>query len=238
MLAEVKSGLTTIDNIDKVLSAQLSERLNGEFTFSFSVIADKNAVIVPNMTVKLAGLWHKNIPLIVIEVSGATYMKPIVMFVEKDGPVHKIPPRMLFRNAAQYFTVVRVNRTIQDGIMVCSVECEHVSYCLNIENYNLVTFLHNGSVYDGLAKLLTGTPFSAGIVEIPANVEIAYTEGTLNRRNALMNYIVDVGGEIEYAEYKINIRKYRGDVARNYLSESRNITNISVALDGRENVSA
>jgi hypothetical protein len=238
MLAEVKSEITTIDNIDKVLSAQLSERLNGEFTFSFSVIADKNAVILPNMTVKLSGLWHKNIPLIVIEVGGATYTKPIVMFVEKDGSVHKIPPRMLFRNAAQYFTVVRVNRTIQDGIMVCSVECEHVSYCLNDENYNLVTFLHNGSVQAGLAKLLQNTPFSAGIVEISANVDLAYTEGTLNRRNALMNYIVDVGGEIEYAEYKINIRKHRGDVARNHLSESRNITNISVVLDGRENVSA
>jgi hypothetical protein len=60
-------------------------------------------------------------------------------------------------------------------------------------------------VYDGLAKLFLDTPFSAGIVEIPANIDIAYTEGILNLRNTLMNYIVDVGDEIEYAEYKINI---------------------------------
>ncbi|MDR0937714.1 MAG: hypothetical protein LBM98_13660 [Oscillospiraceae bacterium] len=140
MLVEVKNGTATIDSFDNVLSAQLTERLNGEFTFSFSVLADKNAVIVPNMTVKLSGLWHKNIPLILIEIGGTTYTKPIIMFVEKDGSVHKIPPRMLFRNAVQYFTVVRVNCSIQDGIMVCSEECEHVNYCLNDENYKLVTF--------------------------------------------------------------------------------------------------
>ena len=91
---------------------------------------------------------------------------------------------MIAKHEGQYYNIVRVASEMTNGIPVSSVSCEHISYVLNNEEYNLVTFVFEGSPAAGLAQLLMGTPFSVGMIEPVSTVEVAFTEGALNRRNA------------------------------------------------------
>lgn len=149
-----------------------------------------------------------------------------------------ITPGMVAKHDGQYYNIVRVARGISGGLPVSSVTCEHISYVLNDEAYNLVTFVFEGSPTAGLSQLLAGSPFSLGIVEPTANVEVAFTEGTLNRRNAVMRFIDACGGEIEYDGYNINIRSHRGSTTRKLLMDGENVTDLSVTLDSREDTAA
>lgn len=145
---------------------------------------------------------------------------------------------MIAKHEGQYYNIVRVARGMTNGIPVSSVSCEHISYVLNNEEYNLVTFVFEGTPSAGLAQLLMGTPFSVGVVEPVSTVEVAFTEGTLNRRNAVMRFIDACGGEIEYDGYRINIRSHRGSTTRRLLMDGENVTNVSAVLDSRELVAA
>ena len=89
----------------------------------------------------------------------------------------------------QYYNIVRIKKQITNGFPVTTAECEHISYLLNDERYNLVTFVFEGTPMEGLNQLLSDTPFSVGICEATERVECYFTEGTLNRRNALMRFM-------------------------------------------------
>src|SRR6056297_2147341 len=65
----------------------------------------------------------------------------------------------------QYLEIVQISKSLQGSLPVCSVICEHVSYLLNHEMYNMTAFDFTGSPAAGLAEVLSGTPFSAGAVE-------------------------------------------------------------------------
>ncbi|UTW68422.1 hypothetical protein KHA80_12305 [Anaerobacillus sp. HL2] len=58
------------------------------------------------------------------------------------------------------------------------------------------------------------------------------------RETALMQYIAILGGEIEYNGYLINIRKHRGSMEYQPVMGSKNVTNVSVSHDSRENASS
>ena len=98
-------------------------------------------------------------------------------------------PGLVAKLDGQYYSVVRVSRKIADGFPITMADCEHISYLLNDEAYNLVTFVFEGPPLEGLQRLLGDTPFSIGICEATETVAVAFTEGTLNRRNALMRFI-------------------------------------------------
>ncbi len=147
-------------------------------------------------------------------------------------------PGLTAKLDGQYYSVVRVSRKIAGGFPVTNVQCEHVTYLLNDEAYNLVTFVFEGTPQEGMRRLLAGTPFSLGICEATQNVEVAFTGGTLNRRNALMRFIDACGCEVEYDGYAINLRKHRGSTARKVLMDGENVTNLSVTQDSRENTAA
>lgn len=145
--------------------------------------------------------------------------------------------RQLAKLNDQYFEIVQINKSLQGSLPVCAVLCEHVSYILNEEMYKIDTFDFTGDPTVGLNLLLEGTPFSAGIVE--------YTESTtmkinqeVTRRAALMQYIAILGGEIEYDGYKINIKSHRGSMEYKLVMDSKNVTNVSVSHDSRENASS
>ena len=91
---------------------------------------------------------------------------------------------------------------------------------------------------EGLHELLDDTPFSIGVCEATERVECYFTEGTLNRRNALMRFIDACGCEVEYDGYAINLRKHRGSTTRKVLMDGENVTDLSVTLDSRENTCA
>ncbi len=147
-------------------------------------------------------------------------------------------PGLVAKLDGQYYSVVRVSRKIVDGFPITMADCEHISYLLNDEAYHLVTFVFEGSPLEGLQRLLGDTPFSIGVCEATETVEVAFTEGALNRRNALMRFIDACGCEVEYDGYAINLRKHRGSTARKVLMDGENVTGLSVTLDSREDTAA
>ena len=148
-------------------------------------------------------------------------------------------PGMTVRYNAQYYGIVRVKRSFTAGLEVSAVSCEHVSYTLNSEKYNLVTFVFEGTPWQGLTELLAGTPFSVGTVEPTAMVECAFTDSSpLNRRSALMRFADACGGELEYNGYAIHIRNHRGSSERVALMDGTNVTGLSATYDSRKETQA
>ena len=175
----------------RVLSADVCDKLSGERTLSFSVLAFRSQPLAVGMVAKLDG---------------------------------------------QYYSIVRVSKRITGGFPVTTAHCEHITYTLNDEKYNLVTFVFEGTPAAGMAQLLSGTPFSVGVNEATGRVTCAFTDQSpLSRRYALMRFIDACGCEIEYDGYKINLRKHRGSSVRKSLMDGENVTDLAVTEDSREN---
>ncbi len=150
-----------------------------------------------------------------------------------------ILPGMTAKYDGQYYSIVRVKRGFSAGLEVSVVSCEHISYILNEEQYNLVTFVFEGYPQAGLTELLTSTPFTVGIVEPTTMVECAFTdESPLNRRSALMRFADACGGELEYDGYAINIRTHRGSQTPKELMDGTNVTGLSATFDSRQETQA
>lgn len=191
MIELYNSAGTLQCSFPRVLSASLCDKLSGERTLSFSVLASRSQPLSVGMTAKLDG---------------------------------------------QFYTVVRVSKKITSGFPVTTAQCEHITYLLNEERYNLVTFVFEGVPPDGMTQLLSGTPFSMGVVEATARVECAFTDQSpLSRRSALMRFADACGCEVEYDGYKINLRKHRGSKVRKRLMDGENVTDLAVTIDSREN---
>ena len=188
------SGNALQCSFQRVLSASLCDKLSGERTLDFSVLASRSQPMAVGMTAELDG---------------------------------------------QYYNIVRLSKRITGGFPVTTAQCEHISYILNDEIYNLVTFVFEGTPTEGLTELLSGTPFSVGIVEETKRVEVAFTDQSpLSRRNALMRFIDACGCEVEYDGYKINLRKHRGSTVRKVLLDGENVTDLSATIDSRESAVA
>ncbi|MFC0475601.1 hypothetical protein ACFFHF_10105 [Robertmurraya beringensis] len=191
-MIEIYAGNTLIQMIRKVMSANVRETLEGEFTLSFTVLAKSALALKTKQLAKLNG---------------------------------------------QYFEIVQIAKSLQGSLPVCSVTCEHVSYILNDEIFNIDAFDFTGDPAAGLNQLLSGTPFSAGTVDFTDSCTMKINQ-EVSRRAALMQYIAILGGEIEYNGYLINIRKHRGSMEYQPVMGSKNVTNVSVSHDSRENASS
>ncbi|MEC1771953.1 hypothetical protein [Schinkia azotoformans] len=137
----------------------------------------------------------------------------------------------------QYFEIVQITKSLQGSLPVCSVTCEHVSYILNDEVFTIYEFDFTGDPAVGLSQVLSGTPFSAGTVDFTNSCTMKINQ-EVTRRAALMQYIAILGGEIEYDGYQINIRSHRGSSEYQSVMDSKNVTNVSVTHDSRENASS
>jgi len=191
-LIEIYAGTILIQSIKKVISSNLRETLEGEFTLSFTVMARSALALKTKQIAKLDN---------------------------------------------QYFELVQISKSIQGSLPVCSVLCEHVSYLLNHEMYNITAFDFTGDPSAGLSQLLAGTPFSAGVVDFTESVTMKINQ-KVSRRAALMQYIAIIGGEIQYDGYNINIRSHRGSTEYIPVMGSKNVTNVAVSHDSRENASS
>jgi hypothetical protein len=191
-LIEIYSGATLIQSIQKVISSNIRETLEGEFTLSFTVMAKSALALKTKQIAKLDN---------------------------------------------QYFELVQISKSIQGSLPVCSVLCEHVSYLLNHEMYQISNFDFTGDPSAGLSQLLAGTPFSAGIVDFTETVTMKINQ-KVSRRAALMQFIAILGGEIQYDGYSINIRSHRGSNDYIPVMGSKNVTNVAVSHDSRENASS
>lgn len=146
-----------------------------------------------------------------------------------------ILPGMTAKYDGQYYSIVRVKRGFSAGLEISAVSCEHISYILNDEQYNLVTFVFEGYPAEGLQELLQNTPFTVGVVEPAAMVECAFTdESPLNRRSALMQFTDACGGELDFDGYSVHIRTHRGGTERKLLMDGKNVTSLSATFDSRK----
>ena len=191
-MIEVYAGSTLIQTIKKVISANIRETLEGEYTLTFSVLAKSALALKVKQIAKIDG---------------------------------------------QYFEIVQVSKNLQGSLPICSVLCEHVSYLLNHEMYNITEFDFTGDPAAGLAQVLSGTPFSAGVVDFTESVTMKINQ-KVSRRAALMQYIAILGGEIQYDGNNINIRSHRGSTEYLQVMGSKNVTNVAVSHDSRENASS
>lgn len=191
-MIEIYNSAGTLQcSFPRVLSASLCDKLSGERTLSFSVLASRSQPLSVGMTAKLDG---------------------------------------------QFYNIVRVSKKITGGFPVTTAQCEHITYLLNEEQYNLVTFVFEGTPADGMTQLLSGTPFSVGVIEATGRVECAFTDQSpLSRRSALMRFIDACGCEVEYDGYKINLRRHRGSTVHKSLMDGENVTDLAVTIDSREN---
>jgi len=150
-----------------------------------------------------------------------------------------ILPGMVAKHNNQYYNIVRVKRGFTSGMESNTVSCEHVSYLLNNAEYNLVTFVFEGTPIAGLTELLAGTPFTVGVVEPTAMIECAFTDQSpLNRRSVLMRFADATSGELEYDGYSINIRAHRGSTVRKMLMDGKNVISLSATYDSRKDTQA
>ncbi|MFZ3578799.1 hypothetical protein [Virgibacillus sp. DJP39] len=191
-MINIYSGNTLLQTIQKVMSANIRETLEGEFSLSFTVLAKSALALKTKQRAKLND---------------------------------------------QYFEIVQMNKSIQGSFPVCSVTCEHVSYILNDVIYKIDNFDFTGDPTAGLNQILAGTPFSAGTVEFTESCTMKINQ-EVTRRSALMQYIAILGGEIEYDGYQINIRQHRGSVDYKEVMDTKNVTDVSVSHDSRENASS
>lgn len=191
-MIEIYAGATMIQSVKKVISSNIRETLEGEFTLSFTVMAKSALALKTKQIAKLDN---------------------------------------------QYFELVQISKSIQGSLPVCSVLCEHVSYLLNHEMYNITEFDFTGDPATGLSQLLAGTPYSAGIVDFTESVTMKINQ-KVSRRAALMQFIAILGGEIQYDGYSINIRSHRGSNDYIPVMGSKNVTNVAVSHDSRENASS
>lgn len=146
-----------------------------------------------------------------------------------------ILPGMTAKYDGQYYSIVRVKRGFSAGLEISAVSCEHISYILNDEQYNLVTFVFEGYPAEGLQELLQNTPFTVGVVEPVTMVECAFTdESPLNRRSALMRFADACGGELEFDGYSVHVRTHRGGTERKLLMDGKNVTSLSATFDSRK----
>ncbi len=191
-MIEIYAGATLIQSVNKVISSNIRETLEGEFTLSFTVMAKSALALKTKQIAKLDN---------------------------------------------QYFEIVQIGKSIQGSLPICSVLCEHVSYLLNHEMYNITEFDFTGDPSTGLSQLLSGTPFSAGVVDFTESIIMKINQ-KVSRRAALMQYIAILGGEIEYDGYNINIRSHRGSIDYIQVMGSKNVTDVAVSHDSRENASS
>lgn len=142
---------------------------------------------------------------------------------EIDTPY--IHDNTLVQYGEQYFNVISYQKDREGQSPTCAVECEHVSYSLNDDEYKLEEFVYSGSAAGALAAVLSGTPLIAGTVEPTGTVNISLTGGT--RKAILISVAAIIGGEIEYSGYTVNLRRHRGSAEYIELLGTDNVTDVS-----------
>ena len=130
------------------------------------------------------------------------------------------------------FNIARIEKSISSGIAVCTVTCEHKSYELNNEEYEITEFEFSGSAYDGLVLLLEGTSLTAGVCDVTIPVEMKINQ-KCTRRAALMQLIALCIGEIEYDADKINICSHRGSNDIREVMGGKSVSDLTMSADLR-----
>lgn len=121
----------------------------------------------------------------------------------------------------------------EDGRLMISADCEHISYRLNLPGYNVEYFTEIGTPTAILNKILQGTPFQAGVVEFNQTVTFSAQEA-MSRRGLLMSFAVYIGAEVEFRGFTVSLVKHLGDSSPKNLTADRNIRVMAKKVNKRE----
>ena len=132
-----------------------------------------------------------------------------------------------------YFDIAYYSKDInEDGTATISTECEHISYRLNDEQYNLDYFAYTGTPTQVLAQVLNGTGFTVGALEYVDNITYSAQEKK-SRRSLLMGLVALLGGEVIFNKFSVSILNRRGSTDLQIFTKGKNIEVISKVFDGR-----
>ena len=70
------------------------------------------------------------------------------------------------------FNIAKIEKSISNGLTICTVTCEHKSYELNNEQYEISEFEFKGNAADALALLLQGTSLKPGECDVTVPVDM------------------------------------------------------------------
>ncbi len=142
-------------------------------------------------------------------------------------PQHKIELNRLI------FDIVAIEKRITGGTYQTTITGEHISYTLNNEEYEIDEFDFTGTPEECLGILLSGTPFSVGIVDFTDIVTLKINKADTTRREAVMQLLALCGGEIEYDGYNIGMRSHIGSSLPVRLMETLNVSDVAMSQDIR-----
>ncbi len=107
------------------------------------------------------------------------------------------------------FNITEVKKTISGGMCYTEMAGEHISYLLNDDRYKVESFDMTGTPRDILAVLLSGTPFTVGVVDAAEPVTLRINR-EVTRRACIMQLTVLAECEIEYYGFTIGLRSHLG----------------------------
>ena len=130
----------------------------------------------------------------------------------------------------------RVVETVLSGLgkNVLDVNCEHISYDLNVDMPLLAKDDDEGSDYvlngvyslgEAMLRCLEGTAFSVGVVEVNASKLLRY--GKMTRRECLFKLAKDFNVELEFDSYTVNARVKIGSDKGAVFRYAHNLTGIT-----------
>ncbi|MDF2591403.1 MAG: phage minor structural protein [Clostridia bacterium] len=121
----------------------------------------------------------------------------------------------------------------ENGLLSMDIQAEHVSYRLNNPEYDMEYFTATGTPETILAQMLVGTEFAVGTVEFTKNTTYSAQEAK-SRRQILMEFIAQLGGEADFNKFEISIVAHRGNTTRKLLTKGKNIKVVSKVYDKRQ----
>lgn len=131
-----------------------------------------------------------------------------------------------------YFDIAYYSKDMNEDGITMQVECEHISYRLNDEEYNKDYFTYTGTPTYILSKVLEGTGFSIGVVEFTSILTYSAQEKK-SRRAVLMELVALLGGEVDFNKFSVSILNRRGNTDLQIFTKGKNIKVISKVFDGR-----
>lgn len=129
-----------------------------------------------------------------------------------------------------YFDTSFLLYSLEEGLYTIEVEAEHVSYRLNKEQYHIGKFVAAGTPTEVLNMILEGTEFSVGTVEFSEPMIFTHIQKT-SRRKILIDFVNQLGGDILFDKFKVNILSHRGSSAVKSVLPDRDIQKISKTVD-------
>ena len=134
-----------------------------------------------------------------------------------------------------YFDIAKVQDYRKGAALMLDVDCEHISYRLNDEQYDREYFTEDGTPAYILGKILEGTGFTVGTVEFSTVVTYSAQE-KLSARALLMEFASLIGAEIKFNKFSISFLQKRGQIRGREFKIGKNITGIKRVIDYKSKV--